>query len=398
MPFGIYIHIPYCLQRCTYCDFATYVHSEIMPSNNYISLIKKEIDVRASSWKQNNQAERPLTSIYFGGGTPSLLPAHEIVSIISWIEKAGFSCGPETEITIEINPATVSEEKLIAYLKAGINRFSVGAQSFDDALLKSVNREHNSEQTRETLRLLKSYNVNYSFDLLFGLPKQRLDQLKVDLDHVLGFRPPHISPYYLTVPEGHVLSKNRPEEDVQIEMFEMISNTLCQAGYNLYEISNLSLPGFESKHNELYWQDEEYWGIGLSAHSYSKKQRWGERFWNATSIKAYENQVEKMQESVWRTPYEGLDQNQVEILQPHQSLTDFCHISLRRTVGMSRAQLTAKFGEKMTTNVEQLLLPLIGRGLVETSDANSWRLTAKGRLVSNQVFQDLTFLAQDFSP
>jgi oxygen-independent coproporphyrinogen-3 oxidase len=189
MSFGVYVHIPYCLQRCTYCDFATYEQSKIMPPDQYVSLLQEEI-------RQNEKAyaKQVLDTVYFGGGTPSLLPAASIVSILNSLANFGFTTGPQTEITIEINPATISVEKMDAYLKAGINRFSVGAQTFDDKLLKSVNREHTARQTRDTLALLQSYKVNFSFDILFGLPGQTVEGLKQDLDEVLRIQPAHVSP------------------------------------------------------------------------------------------------------------------------------------------------------------------------------------------------------------
>ncbi len=156
---GVYIHIPYCLQRCTYCDFATYVHNEILPPEKYVDLVRKEISLRANIFSEKFQG-KTLSTIYFGGGTPSLIPAELIISLISELSKHGFTTGPETEITIEINPATVDPKKLDQYLSAGVNRISVGAQTFHDRLLKSVNREHNAQQTFETLELLRKYKLN----------------------------------------------------------------------------------------------------------------------------------------------------------------------------------------------------------------------------------------------
>lgn len=405
MAFGIYIHIPYCLQRCTYCDFATYVHSEIMPSNSYISLLHKEIETLAPLW-----APQKLKSIYFGGGTPSLLPAEEIISVINAIEKHGFAISPETEVTIEINPATVSEEKLKAYIQAGANRFSVGAQTFNDALLKSVKREHNSAQTRETLDLLKKYKLNYSFDLLFALPNQSLEILKNDLQHVVDYLPPHISPYCLTVPEGHPLSKLRLHEDLQVEMFGLIAETLTRAGYEQYEISNFAQPGFESKHNSLYWDDDEYWGIGLSSHSYSKHGGFGSRFWNPPAISEYEKLLQKLNSKPLQR-FSHLPKTHFENLERHQSLTDFCHTSLRKKEGLSIAKLQSKYGTAIADQVRAQAETLVQQGLLEpietTKTANSvgnadeamaWRLSKQGILISNVVFEKMAFLSEDLSP
>jgi oxygen-independent coproporphyrinogen-3 oxidase len=392
MRFGVYIHIPYCLQRCTYCDFATYEHSKIMPSEQYTDLVKEEI-----RQKKNAFGEKRLSTVYFGGGTPSLLPSQQILSILDELEKQGFVRGPETETTIEINPATVDDEKLRDYLKAGINRFSVGAQTFDDPLLKFVHREHNAEQTRQTLRLLANHGLNYSFDLLFALPGQTVDMLKRDLDEVLAFRPPHVSPYCLTVPEGHVLSKNRPLEDDQLRMFELIRETLQRAGYRRYEISNFAVPGAESRHNSLYWDDEPYWGIGLSAHSYSKDREFGVRYWNPSSIGTYQDLIERNRGRQFATPFESLASEAFEVLSASQALTDFCHISLRRNVGLDLKQLEKKFGPTGLRLVKGPLQHMVSQGWIEQATPERYRLSEDGLLLSNQVFAALTFLSDEWS-
>lgn len=395
MKFGIYIHIPYCLQRCTYCDFATYEQSKIMPPEKYLSLLFEEIRQTQSAYPKTSSTQ-PLTSIYFGGGTPSLLPAPHIVAILEELAKHGFAAGPQTEVTIEINPATITSEKMQTYLKAGINRFSVGAQTFDDALLKMVHREHNAQQTRETLQLLQSFDVNYSFDVLFALPTQTKEGLRKDLDEVLNFQPQHVSPYCLTVPEGHVLTKNRPMEDEQVQMFDMIAETLRSAGYHRYEISNFSKPGFESKHNSLYWDDSAYWGLGLSAHSYAHQGKWGTRYWNASAIGAYEEQILANKEKTFSLPAANLPTTQKEELEMHQALTDFCHISLRREEGLSEQFLQQKFGSNVQKIVRDHLLHEQEKGNVSEFHSAAtdafWRLTEEGVLVSNQVFAALTFL------
>jgi len=392
MPFGIYVHIPYCLQRCTYCDFATYEQTKILPSPQYVSLVQDEV-------RQKHHAfpKQELTTVYFGGGTPSLLPSSEILTILEELARHGFTTGPQTEITIEINPATVDPRKLQDYLKAGINRFSVGAQTFDDPLLKFVHREHNADQTRDTLRLLQSQSVNYSFDILFALPGQTLDMLKRDLDEVMKFRPAHVSPYCLTVPEGHPLSKNRPLEDIQVQMFELIRETLLSAGYHRYEISNFSLPGFESRHNSLYWNDSAYWGIGLSAHSYMPWEKHGVRFWNPNAIGAYQNLIESKTGQIFTTPFGNLELEGYEILTAAQSLTDFCHVSLRREEGLDLGALESRFGQAGLHLVKGPLAQLRSQGWLLTDAASLFRLSEEGLLLSNQVFAALTFLDDEWT-
>ncbi len=379
---GVYIHIPYCLQRCTYCDFATYVHTEIRPPQEYVSLVKKEIHN-----KKNLFTPKELKTIYFGGGTPSLIDANLIVELINELRNCGYTTGPDTEITIEINPATVDERKLEVYLAAGVSRFSVGAQSFSDRLLKMVHREHNAQQTKDTLSLLRKYNLNFSFDLLFALPTQTLDELKHDVEVAVQLGSKHVSPYCLTVPEAHPLSKNRPLEDEQIEMFEIIHHALSRQGQNRYEISNYAQPGFESKHNLLYWTDEEYWGLGLSAHSYSKSTRWGSRFWNQNSIELYAKQIEAAS---------SLPDNQIEALEKHQALTDFTHTSLRLSAGLSVEKIVNKFDSTTLDMITESAKPLLKHDLLRFQD-NHYVLTEKGLLISNQVFEKFTYLKNDLS-
>lgn len=384
--FGVYIHIPYCLQRCTYCDFATYVHTEIKPPEYYVALVKKEIFNKKALYPN-----RQLDTLYFGGGTPSLIPAHLIVELISELNKFGYTTGPQTEITIEINPATVDEKKLETYLAAGVNRFSVGAQSFSDRLLKMVHREHNAQQTLQTLELLSHYKLNFSFDVLFALPTQSLDELRYDVQVAVELGSKHISPYCLTVPEAHPLSKNRPLDEEQIEMFNIIHSELTKKSFSRYEISNYAQAGFESKHNLLYWTDQEYWGLGLSAHSYIKSNPWGARFWNQNSFELYDKQMSSQEalRSLIDLPHE-----QIEHLEKHQALTDFCYTSLRLQQGLSWEALQSKFGHPTLGVVKKIAQPLVERGFLLEKNQH-YSLTDTGVVISNQIFEKFAFLSED---
>jgi oxygen-independent coproporphyrinogen III oxidase len=384
--FGIYIHIPYCIQRCSYCDFATYVHSEIQSPEKYVELVKKEIQLRKHYLGLSLDAEKKLDTVYFGGGTPSLIPSELIVGLISELNKQGLTTGPDAEITIEINPATVDEKKLEHYLSAGVNRFSVGAQTFHDRLLKMVKREHNAQQTLQTLDLLRRYQLNFSFDLLFALPTQTVTELKSDVEMAVEIGSSHISPYCLTVPEAHPLSKNRPLEDEQVEMFDIIHQNLTAKNFHRYEISNYSLPNKESRHNRLYWDDHSYWGLGLSAHSYSKTSNWGHRFWNPNNIDVYEKQI--------LTGLAQLPENQIEYLEKHQALTDYCHTSLRVAEGISLQKLKTKFSTGAQKKVYEIAQPMIERGLLR-QESGYLQLTHSGILISNQIFEKFAFLSTD---
>ncbi len=417
MPLGVYVHIPYCVQRCHYCDFTTFEQSKIMPPQKYVELLLSEIQSKSQFFES-----KTLTSLYFGGGTPSLIPAELIVAIIEELAKHGFNLGPGTETTIEINPYTIDERKLDIYQKAGINRFSVGAQTFKDSLLKKIGREHNSAQTRETLSLLKARKVNFNFDILFALPDQTLSDLVNDMEIAIDFNASHISPYCLTIPEGHPLSKGRPVEDDQISMFDEIQNHLLKAGYHQYEISNYARPHLESRHNMLYWTDENYWGLGLSAHSYVKgrgfaccenenvassskldlaESSWGLRFWNTKQLDEYENQILELEQNGPKNGHSGagpqncLPSSQIDELNLYSALTDFCHTSLRISAGLKLDALNLKFSVDI---VKKLVLPtltqLTQRSLLKENSPGVWSLTGEGQMISNQVFEKLTFLAK----
>lgn len=392
MKFGVYVHIPYCLQRCTYCDFATYEKSKIFPSNEYVSVLEAEIAQRAGYF-----GGRPLDTLYFGGGTPSLLPPQEILAIIRALAKHGYAIQPHTEVTIEINPATVSTDKLNQYLDMGINRFSVGAQSFDDRLLKMVHREHSAQQTVETLEMLAARNLNFSFDLLFALPTQTFEGVQEDVRRAVELGAKHISPYCLTVPEGHPLSKGRAPEDEQVDMFELIYSELEKVGFQAYEISNFAKPGFEARHNLLYWTDEEYWGVGLSAHSYMKSKPWGQRFWNVPNINEYRKQIEADWERHFDSPDRHRPSEEFEVLERHQSLTDYAHTSLRLFTGLSLDELARRFPPVFVKQAQDRLDSMVRRELLMKRDekGGTYALTRAGLVVSNRVFAEMTFLRED---
>jgi oxygen-independent coproporphyrinogen-3 oxidase len=385
---SVYVHIPYCLQRCRYCDFTTFEQSEILPPEKYVGWVLQEIRHRHAFW-----TAREIETLYFGGGTPSLLSPELIVRIKDELANVGFTFTAQSEVTLEINPATLTEEKLVKYMRAGFNRFSVGAQTFDDALLKMCGRKHDAADTRETLGLLKKYNLNYSFDLLFALPGQTIDGLKLDLEEVARFAPPHLSAYCLTVPESHPMSFGRPPEDEQVEMFDLIERELLKSGIEKYEISNFAKPGFESRHNMSYWRDVSYWGIGLSSHSYMREHEpHGLRFWNPKSLNIYGEQVKREAKDF----VTALPEDQFEALSEHEMLTDMCHMFLRTHRGLSERTLRAKCRPSVQAGLLSRLEKLVAQGLLE-KQAGSWRLSTRGQLISNRVFGELTFLAEDLS-
>ncbi len=382
MAFGIYVHIPFCVQKCTYCDFATAEVGTTFSFSEYTELLITEIKSR-----RDFIHPQKLSTLYFGGGTPSVLPLTDLRQVFECLSAEGFSWDQDTEITLEINPATITPESLKFYLSLGVNRFSVGAQTFNDRLLQMVKRKHSAAQTIKTLEMLAENNLNFNFDLLFALPTQTLEELEQDLQKTVLTTAKHISPYCLTVPEGHPLSHNRPSEDHQLGMFEMISQSLQSHGFQEYEISNFSKPGFASRHNLLYWTDQEYWGIGLSAHSYIKASAWGQRFWNHSNWKEYAKQI--------RENSANKNVQQQETLDLSQALTDFHHTRLRLSEGFSEKMWLEKFPAPMWPAVQDRLRGLEKKSWVEKTPEDSWKLTKMGKYVSNQAFLDLTFLKED---
>jgi len=383
--FGVYCHIPFCLQRCTYCDFATYEVGDprIGTQQDYLELLLTEIQNRGPKI-----GPHPLDTLYFGGGTPSLVDPEFLGQVISTLHQAGFPLLPRAEVTIEINPATLTPAKLAHYQQIGINRFSLGVQTFKDSSLLQAKRKHTAKETLETLQLLRGAAVNYSADLLFALPHQSLEDLHGDLKTFLEFRPHHISPYVLTVPDKNPMAANRPMDEMQIQMFKAIHGELTRAGYIQYEISNYTLDGYFSRHNMLYWEDQEYWGIGLSAHSYLKNSEHGTRSWNPAQYAQYKNQIQH------GSAEDYLVKNQHEALELWESLTDYCHTSLRLQQGLQKSRFLNKFSEPLWDSVSTRIKTLPPHWL-QVLD-NSYQLSLEGQLVSNRVFEKLTYLASDF--
>lgn len=388
MGLACYIHIPYCLQKCLYCDFTTFTQNKLPPPAIYTNWVKQEIDNRHYGIKDRN-----LRSIYFGGGTPSLIPAKEIVSIIKHLKKY-FLFHPNIEISIEINPGTLTEKSLYLYQLAGINRFSVGVQTFRDDLLKLFNREHSSKQTRKTLNLLMKNKAVFSTDLLFALNNQNNEDLQKDLDLLLSYHPHHISAYYLTLPAHHILQKNRPPEEIQLQMFQQIKNILKKAGFDHYEISNFARDGFYSRHNFTYWLDKNYWGLGLSAHSFLKINNQRVRFWNPKNLNLYSKQVEQISSPF---PFSFLPNKQKEVLTLHEAVTDFCHTALRTRWGIQTEKLRTAFGDKTYESVLQRLKTLQKKQWTQKV-GNRWILPFSSWLISNHIFREMTFLKEEFCP
>jgi oxygen-independent coproporphyrinogen-3 oxidase len=270
--------------------------------------------------------------------------------------------------------------------------------------LRACGREHSADDSRRTLRLLAERDLNYSFDLLFGLPNQSLHDLRRDLEELSEFSPPHVSLYNLTVPHGHKMNVGRAPDETQAEMFEMIERSLLRDGILRYEVSNFARPGFESRHNRLYWTGGTYWGVGISAHSYfpARGDR-GVRCWNSPHLKTWIAQTEIVQdfEGFWR----HLPPKQVEFLAAHEALTDFFHTRLRQIVGFSQTALKTQIDglrlssaseSQLWAEIDKRFKKLLNRGLL-TRTGDCLAMSRAALPIANSVFLELTFDEADLA-
>jgi len=374
---GVYLHIPFCRSRCSYCDFATEVFKSGEAVEHYVSALVKEIerfendcdfaDARASAW---------IDTIYFGGGTPSLLSPTQLEKILDSIRKK-FSVDANSEITMEMNPATVTPETLREYKNLGVNRASFGAQTFDDAELKRLGRRHTAQDVRETIELLRKAGFdNVSFDLIAGLPRQTLADWKKNLDEALKLKPEHLSLYLLEIHEATPLAQQirsgrqpLPDENLAAEMYELMREKVSANGYEQYEISNFCLPQLESKHNSKYWTLDAVFGFGCSAHSFDGKNR---RWANERDTARYVNQIEKNNSSIAQTE---------EI----NAASEFVFLGLRLTQGINLQMYKNRFGLDLRQQYAEDFERLREFGLIEF-DADCLKLTEKGMVFSNEVF------------
>ncbi len=384
--FGVYVHVPFCLQKCHYCDFATLPHKGQVDTQKYTQILLKEIHTRAPFVPCET-----VSSVYFGGGTPSLLPREDFAQILQTLRQY-FNFVPHAEVTVEINPGTLGEKDILCLLEHGVNRFSLGVQSFNDKFLKLCGRKHSARDSFLDIELFKHLGVNYSLDLLFNLPQQNLQHLKQDLNDIAQLSPPHVSAYDLSLPKKHFLQPTRPSHEEQVDMFLEVERSLTEANLEQYEVSNFARPGFESKHNQTYWDGSAFWGIGLSAHSYepgSHLAPWGVRYWNPKKWRTWQNQVETNTFRKGQRVWQGLTCTQKEILKPHEAASDFCYTRLRCRKGLMWHELEQQI-PGFELKVKARVSALLKEGLLENTIAGV-RLSSKGRLLSNRVFEQLHF-------
>lgn len=344
----VYIHIPFCISKCIYCDF--YSITDLSLKENFLRALDKEIDLRYRGEK--------ISSIYFGGGTPSILEPEEISFLLSKFNKK-----KECEITIECNPEDVSKEKICAYKKAGINRFSLGVQSLNDFELKMLKRRHNREKALETLKILSKKTKNFNCDLIVGIKGQSKKILKDTLEKIISFSPPHLSLYPLEMKKNKNLME---KEEKKAELLKFAWNFLKKRGYIHYEISNFSREGFQCKHNLGYWLGRKYYGFGPSAHSFLKNFR----FKNTENLEIYIKNLMKGKLSLHKL--ENLSKNDME--------WEKFILSLR-----------TERGWKFHKSEREKLSEFIKEGFLENK-GDFIKLTEKGMLVYNPVIIKLSKL------
>lgn len=370
---GLYIHIPFCRSRCSYCDFATGIY-ETSLTERYVRALLKEI----GEWSEI-EVPRRVDTIYFGGGTPSLLSPAQLSAIREAIQSR-FDVEVDAEVTMEMNPGTVSPEGLSEFRRMGINRASFGAQTFDDRELARLGRSHTTEDTTNTFHQLRAAGFdNVSFDLIAGLPGQSLAGWNHNLDRALALKPEHLSFYLLEVHEGTPLAEHirkgiqpRPDDDLATEMYEVMLARADASGYEHYEISNLSRPGFESRHNTKYWIGAPYYGFGCSAHSYDGKNR---RWSNERDVARYVALVEQGRKPVVE---------RVE-LTPEEVRAEAVFLGMRMMRGVSVNRYQKMFGIDLRESHQTELARFLDAGLIDF-DGDLLRLTRSGALLSNEVF------------
>jgi oxygen-independent coproporphyrinogen III oxidase len=376
---GVYIHIPFCRSRCSYCDFATGMYEGEL-ADRYVSSLIAEI----TKW---SEVETPSAAdtIYFGGGTPSLLTPAQIERILEAVHDR-FEIVDGAEVTMEMNPASVSSsdelsnQKLRDFRRLGINRASFGAQTFDDRELKQLGRTHTSADIPSTFNRLREAGFeNINFDLIAGLPNQTLAGWKRNLDEALKLRPDHLSLYLLDVHEGTPLAdqirsgmRPRPDDDLAGEMYQLMIDEVSAAGYQHYEISSFCLPGFGSRHNTKYWAGAPYYGFGCSAHSYDGARR---RWANERDVAKYVQLIETEQSPV----VERTD------LKEEDARSESIFLGLRLMGGLDLEDYRTRFGFDLCEQYDTELIRLREAGLVEIGQGRM-RLTTRGALLSNEVF------------
>ncbi|MGZ8538890.1 MAG: radical SAM family heme chaperone HemW [Flavisolibacter sp.] len=369
---GIYLHIPFCKQACTYCNF--HFSTSLRYKDEMIEAILSEIEQ-----EKYYLGGETVKSIYFGGGTPSLLSTDEISKLLKEIYK-NFDVAKDVEITLEANPDDIDKEKLKGWKENQINRLSIGVQSFFEEELRWMNRAHNAEQAVSSLQLAVGQFDNITIDLIYGSPLLTDDMWKQNVEKAIAFGIPHFSCYALTVEEKTPLHKligtdirNEVENEKQARQFLLLMQWLKEKGYEHYEVSNFAKKGYRSRHNSSYWKGEKYLGLGPSAHSFNGT----ERRWNVSNNQMYLQGI-KLAEP----------KRETELLTSIQKLNEYIMISLRTIEGLDMKKIETSWGFEERKRIENNLKKYINANLVNVKDPMV-RLTDEGMLRADGIASDL---------
>jgi oxygen-independent coproporphyrinogen-3 oxidase len=387
---GVYVHIPFCSSKCPYCDFNS-VEASPIPEARYVGCLKKELAAILEDGSVDLGA-RVLKSVYLGGGTPSTLSPSSIKEIICVIKDA-FVHVEGIEVTIEANPGSVDRSRMAGFKDAGVNRISIGVQSFDDRVLKTLGRAHTSRSAREAVKDARETGFrNIGVDLIFAVPGQTGESWEATLKEAVALRPAHISLYNLTIERstpfyGLYKAKRRAgvpgaiapaSQETEVEMYTTAVDLLKAAGYRHYEISNFALPGYSGVHNQGYWLGSDYIGLGSGAHSYLSMPDWGSRFWNEPDVEEYMRSVTASGRAV----------SGIEALSRAEAATERVMLGLRMLErGIDALELKRRFGETLDSAFKDWKM-LESEGFVQTR-AGTLLLTSKGVLVSDEIFATL---------
>jgi oxygen-independent coproporphyrinogen-3 oxidase len=375
---GIYIHIPFCKQACHYCNF--HFSTSLKQKEAFIEALVKEIALSDSL--SNSSEPEIISTLYFGGGTPSILTIDDLKIIFEALQKR-FAFAEDIEITLEANPDDITDLKLQEWKQIGINRFSIGIQSFLDEELKWMNRAHTAAESLVCIDKIKAAGFsNYSADLIYGSPLLSDDDWKRNVQTVIEKDIPHISCYALTVEPKTALdkmialNKKAPvDAERQAQQFLLLMDWVKAAGYEHYEISNFAKPGLRSKHNSSYWSGEKYYGFGPSAHFFDGKSR----RWNIANNALY---IQSLQKDI--IPFEE------EVLTATQQLNEYIMTALRTIEGINTKDISTKFGEEASNKIQAASHKYKNTGKLKIE--NGWIiLTEEGRLFADGIASDLFF-------
>ncbi|MBU7571336.1 MAG: radical SAM family heme chaperone HemW [Flavobacterium sp.] len=375
---GIYIHIPFCKQACHYCDF--HFSTSMKKKEEMVQALVKEMQMRKSEFENET-----VETIYFGGGTPSVLSDEELAFLIDAV-YANFKVAENPEITLEANPDDLSDERIVGLAGSRINRLSIGIQSFFENDLKMMNRAHNAEEAKKSLETSTRYFDNISIDLIYGIPGMTNEMWKQNIETALSFGIPHISSYALTVEPKTALKKliqtgkvSEPKDEVAQEHFMILVEMLQQHGFIHYELSNFGKPDYFSKNNSAYWLGKKYIGIGPSAHSYDGISR----SWNIANNPIYLKEIEA-----------GKLPGEVEILTSNDRYNEYIMTGLRTIWGVSLNRIQKEFGEEVLQYLQKQSEKFIADGLLAV-EKNILKTTPKGKFLADGIASDLFLINLD---